>query len=72
LEGIFKEVGISGDFGSKGLMPSEWPEFGPVQKTLAEFKAAYDNFQKEMVSNIQGLVRKKRQVKGRQKLRRAK
>jgi hypothetical protein len=59
----FKEVGISEEMGFKGLMPSEWPEFGPVQKTLAEFKAAYDNFQKEMVSNLQGLVRKKRQVK---------
>jgi len=72
LDGIFKEVGISGDFGSKGLMASEWSEFGPVQKTLAEFKAAYDNFQKEMVSNFQGFVRKKRQVKEKKKLRRAK
>jgi hypothetical protein len=68
LDGIFKKVGISGDFGSKGLMPSEWPEFGPVQKTLTEFKAAYDNFQKEMVSNLQGLVRTKRQIKEKKKL----
>jgi hypothetical protein len=74
LEGIFKEVGILGDFGSKGLMPSAWPEFGPVQKTLAEFKAAYDNFQKEMVSNLQGLVRRRRQFKEKKKpkMRRAK
>jgi hypothetical protein len=50
LGGIFKEAGISGDFGSKGLMASEWSEFGPVQKTLTEFKNAYDNFQNEMVS----------------------
>jgi hypothetical protein len=50
-------------------MPSEWPEFGPVQKTLIEFKAAYDNFQKEMVSNLQGLARKKRQPKEKKKLR---
>jgi hypothetical protein len=50
LAGIFAAVGISDDFGSKGLKPSDWPEFGPVQKTLAEFKAAYDAFKKEMVS----------------------
>jgi hypothetical protein len=55
LGGVFKEAGISGDFGSEGLMPSEWSEFGPVQKTLAEFKAAYDTFQKEMVSILKKL-----------------
>ena len=68
LEAIFKEVGISGDFGSKGLIPSEWPEFGPVQKTLVEFKNAYDNFQNEMVSALQELVRKKRGVKEKKKV----
>jgi hypothetical protein len=59
LAGIFNEVGISGDYGLKGLMPSEWPTFGPVQKTLAEFKSAYDAFQGERVSDLQELVRKK-------------
>jgi hypothetical protein len=59
----FKEVGISEDLGLKGLMPSEWPEFGPVQKTLAEFKNAYDSFQKEMVTIFQGLSRKKQKTK---------
>jgi hypothetical protein len=50
LAEIFAAVGISEDFGLKGMKPSDWPEFGPVQKTLAEFKAAYDAFKKEMVS----------------------
>jgi hypothetical protein len=50
LAEIFAAVGISEDFGLKGMKPSDWPEFGPVQKTLAEFKAAYDSFKKEMVS----------------------
>jgi hypothetical protein len=50
LAEIFAAVGISEDFGVKGMKPSDWPEFGPVQKTLAEFKAAYDAFKKEMVS----------------------
>ena len=59
----FKEAGISGEMGQKGLLPSEWPEFGPVQKTLAEFKNAYDTFQKEMVTVFQKLGRKKRRTK---------
>jgi len=50
LSEILKEAGISGEFGQKGLLPSEWPTFGPVIKTLSEFKAAYDAFQKEMVT----------------------
>jgi hypothetical protein len=59
----FKEVGISEGMGLKGLTPSEWPEFGPVQKTLAEFKNAYDSFQKEMVTIFQKLSRKKQKAK---------
>jgi hypothetical protein len=63
LAEIFKEVGILEDFGLKGLKPSDWPAFGPVQKTLTEFKSAYDTFQGEMVSHLQNLVRKKQQTK---------
>jgi len=59
LAEIFKEVGISEDFGLGGLMPSDWPEFGPVQKTLSEFKGAYDTFQKEMISVFQKLIKKR-------------
>jgi hypothetical protein len=59
LAEILKEVGISGDFGLAGLKPRDWSQFGPVQKTLSEFKSAYDNFQKEMVSLLQGIIRKK-------------
>ena len=59
----FKEVGISEEMGLKGLRPSEWPEFGPVQKTLAEFKNAYDSFQKEMVAIFKELSRKKQKAK---------
>ncbi len=60
LTGIFGEAGIAEDFGSRGLNPEEWPAFGPVQKTLSEFKSAYDTFQQEMVSTLQKLVNKKR------------
>jgi hypothetical protein len=56
LAGVFKSAGIIGDFGNEGLKPEEWSGFGPVQKTLAEFKAAYDNFQKEIVTAVQQSV----------------
>jgi hypothetical protein len=59
LSGFFKEVGMDGDFGLRGLTPSEWQEFGPVQKTLTEFKSAYDTFQKDIVTLFQEVLRKK-------------
>jgi hypothetical protein len=46
---ILREAGISEDLGTGGLTPDEWPTYGPVQKTLAEFTAAYDAFRVEMV-----------------------
>ncbi len=64
LAAIFKEVDILEDFGLKGLKPTDWPTFGPVQKTLTEFKSAYDTFQGEMVSHLQNLIKKKQQTKG--------
>ena len=49
LAPILREVGIEGNFGSGGHTPDQWPEFGSVQKTLAEFKAAYDGFRTEIL-----------------------
>jgi hypothetical protein len=49
LNQALREAGIAGDFGRDGHTPAEWPEFGSVQKTLVEFKAAYDKFSKDMV-----------------------
>lgn len=63
LAEILKEAGISEDFGRAGLGPEEWSQFGPVQKTLSEFKSAYDNFQKEMVSLLQEFSRAKQKLK---------
>ena len=63
LAGIFKEVGIHEDFGLGGLNPSDWPEFGPVQKTLTEFKAAYDSFYQEIVSSLKKPTTKKKPSK---------
>ncbi len=49
LNEILREVGVTGDFGSGGLRPEQWPEFGSVQKTLAEFKGAYDAFRGDVL-----------------------
>ena len=67
LKEIFREVGISEDLGLGGLTPSDWAQFGPVQKTLTEFKSAYDTFQKEIVSILQELIRNKRLIEVKKK-----
>ena len=72
LAQVFKEVGISEDMGPGGLTPSNWPEFGPVQKTLAEFKNAYDSFQEEMVTLLQKIRRGKPSAPSRRKGRKRK
>lgn len=71
LAGIFKEVGIGGDLGRAGLGAGEWAPFGPVQKTLSEFKSAYDHFQKEMVSLLQQMWKTKRNPKKKRRSRSA-
>jgi len=57
LNEILRQVGIEGDFGSGGLRPDQWPEFGSVQKTLAEFKAAYDAFRDRMLGLFKEVAR---------------
>ncbi|MYC12819.1 MAG: hypothetical protein F4Y39_03755 [Gemmatimonadetes bacterium] len=37
------QIDLSG-WQTRGMEPSDWPEFGSVQKTTTEFKAAYDAF----------------------------
>lgn len=59
LKEIFREVGIQEDLGLGGLIPFDWAQFGPVQKTLAEFKSAYDGFRDEMVSSLKRVTDKK-------------
>jgi hypothetical protein len=63
LAGAFREVGIQEDLGSGGLNPQDWPEFGPVKKTVAEFKAAYDGFYKEMTDSLKKPAPKKKPAK---------
>ena len=63
LAGVFKEVGIEDGFGGGGLTPEDWPGFGPVQKTIAEFKAAYDGFYNDIVSPLKKPATKKKPAK---------
>jgi len=49
LAQVLREARIEGDFGSGGHTPDQWAEFGSVQKTLAEFKAAYDAFRADLL-----------------------
>ena len=43
---LMNEVGIPevADWGTEGIQPEEWRQFGSVKKTLSEFRAAYDAF----------------------------
>jgi hypothetical protein len=46
LAAVLKEAGLDEavGWGTRGLVPQQWPDFGPVVKTVAEFREAYDKF----------------------------
>jgi hypothetical protein len=56
LRELLLEVGIEEvvSWGTKGIPPERWHEFGPVQKTTAEFRAAYTAFAAKCVSIAKG------------------
>ncbi len=54
LSQILRQVGIDGSFGIGGHTPEQWPAFGSVEKTLAEFKAAYDKFRGDILGLFVG------------------
>jgi len=49
---ILEKVGIEGQFGGAGLKPDEWSSFGPVVKTMTEFRNAYERFKKQAVEFV--------------------
>lgn len=63
LNRILREAGITGDFGSGGHTPEQWPDFGSVVKTVAEFKAAYDKFRDDMLGLFRLAVKPTRAAK---------
>ena len=63
LTRVLREVGVPGDFGTGGHTPEQWPDFGPVQKTSAEFKAAYDKFRDDMLLLFKAVAKPARIVR---------
>lgn len=49
LNEILREAGLAGAFGGGGHKPEQWPEFGSVRKTLAEFTGAYNAFRSDIL-----------------------
>ena len=48
---LMDKVGIDvSTWQTSGLEPADWPDFGPVQKTTAEFRAGYDAFATKCVA----------------------
>jgi hypothetical protein len=56
LRELLLEAGIEevAHWGTEGIRPEKWHEFGPVQKTSAEFRAAYTAFAAKCVSIARG------------------
>ena len=52
LKELLLEAGIEevAQWGTEGIRPEQWHEFGPVQKTSAEFRAAYTAFAAKCVA----------------------
>jgi len=47
-----RDAGIPGDYGRDGLSVSEWPTFGSVMKTMAEFTNAYNMFKAKCIEAV--------------------
>ena len=52
LAAIVEKVGIEGQFGDAGLRIEEWSSFGPVVKTMTEFRDAHEGFRKRVVEFV--------------------
>jgi hypothetical protein len=59
LARVLREVGVAGDFGTVGHAPEHWQDFGPVQKTSTEFKAAYDTFRDDILALFRSVAKPK-------------
>ena len=63
LSQILREAGIADGFGIDGHKPEQWPDYGSVAKTVAEFKAAYDKFRDDMLGLFRAAVKPARAAK---------
>lgn len=53
---LLKKVGITGDYGTRGLKLEEWPSYGPCAKTLREFTNAYLKFRDKVIKAIKEIA----------------
>jgi hypothetical protein len=58
LNELLKKVGITKDYGNRGIDPEEWPNYGPCVKTMKGFKAAYIEFREKVIKTIKELAGK--------------
>lgn len=58
LNELFRKVGIEGEFGKRGIRPSEWSEFGAVIKTMREFSEAYNAFKGRAIQIVREIAKK--------------
>jgi hypothetical protein len=56
LSRVLRDAGIPGEFGTGGHTAEQWTDFGSVQKTVAEFTAAYDKFRADMLARFSSAV----------------
>jgi len=58
---ILKKAKISnvGQYGSKGILPSQWQSFGAVVKTMDEFSSSYETFKSKCTSFVKKISREK-------------
>ncbi len=57
LNKLLRKVGISGNYGSRGVDPRDWPSYGPCVKTMNGFKAAYVEFREKVVNLFKELAK---------------
>ncbi len=57
LNELLKKVGITGDYGNRGIEVEKWPEYGPCRKTMKEFTNAYLRFRDKVLETIKELGR---------------
>jgi len=50
-----KEAGVEVDFGVRGHLPKDWPQFGSVVKTMDEFTRSYTRFRERVVEFVKKL-----------------
>jgi hypothetical protein len=54
LKELLEKIGITGDYGIRGVDIADWPNYGPCAKTLKEFTQAYLDFRNKVLDILKG------------------